>query len=425
MKKVFLAFGVCVLALLSMSSALADFDITHWQYRTKIFSSLTSPAYVTLELTPEIFSHLKNDLSDLRIGTGGSEVPYVVAQERETENYQPLHAKVYDLSSKSGVSTSFIVDLGQSGAFHNSITIDAVAENFRWIVEVQGSDDKKNWRTLNPRGQIYDYTVRDIKPVAVRDTTVMYPNSTVRYLRATIFDQRDSLLYVSGVRVFRHLATPAREVSFTPGIEISQNANEKSTDVILDLGARGIPHRRAVFTTSSTNFHRAVAVYDSDNKQDWQLLTHGYLFSIDTAKFKGNNLAVSYPESNHRYVRFSILNGDDVPILVGNVNLYGVIRSVLFRYEPGREYYIYAGTSDAKRPQYDIEKISQYVDAFDRATTGPIEENPQYKPTEPPKPPFTERSPYVLPLLLGVVVAILAFLLLRTVAKTRMPPPAV
>lgn len=404
-----------------------------WQWRSKVAagSAISSP-YVVLELPSEIFSYLKPDLADLRVGRGEREVPYVLTVERESDTSTRLTARMFNLSSVFGETTSFVLDLGSSGMFHNAVTIETSSENFRRIVEIQGSNDQTSWRTLNPRGQIFDYTVRDIKPVAVRDTRVSYPEATFRYLLVRIFDQGEPPLKITGASVSRRVATAAREVSYTPTIEVRENDEERATDVIADLGSRGIPHRRARLATLKVNFSRAVTISDSDDQKEWRLLTHGYVFDIRTDRFSGSNLEFSYPESNRRYLKVSILNRDDAPIAVGGLTIYGVVRSILFPYtdtanQGSYNLYLYAGNPEATRPQYDIERISQYVDTatLDRVSAGPIESNPAYVAPVPPTPPLTERSPYLLPVALGVLVAVLAFLLLRLVTRVKaLPPPS-
>lgn len=413
------------LVLAVVFSVYADFDQTAWKYRSGITAgSASRDGYVVLELPSELFSNLKPDLSDLRVVNQDGEVPYVAAAEREYETFMRVPARMFNLSSVAGDSTTFIVDVGQPGTFSNSVTIRTSSENFRRLVEIQGSDDQQSWRTLNPKGQIFDYTVRDIKPVAVRDTTVYYPDSTFRYLLVRIFDQGETALKISGAEMARKISVPAREISYEPQMEISQNDKDRSTDVILDLGARGIPHRRGRLATSSANFSRAVAIYASDDKSNWQLLSNAYVFDINAPNFTGANLEFSYPEINRRYLKLSIINRDDRPITVSGVALFGIVRKVLFRYDPSKEYSIYAGNPNAKRPQYDIEKISQYVDAasLDRVSAGPVGENPSFVPVRLPKPPLSERSPYLLPIVLGLVVAVLAFLLLRVVQRTASLP---
>lgn len=418
----FIFLVVISLVFGSARFAAADFDATHWQYRSKISGgSLEKEGFVVLEIPSELFSYLKSDLSDLRIVNEDGEVPYVAAAEREIESFDYISAQMFNLSSLRGESTTFIVDIGSSGIFHNSVTILTTSENFRRIVEIQGSNDQNSWRTLNPRGQIFDYTVKDIKPVSVKDTRVYYPDSTFRYLLVKIYDQGEDPLKIQGVRVTRKVSVPARELSYSPLLEISENLKDRTTDVVLDLGVRGIPHRRGRLMTSSVNFSRAIAIYDSDDKINWRLLTHVYTFVVNTPQFSGSNLDFGYPESNRRYLKFSIINRDDRPILIQNLTLFGVLRRLLFNFNPSKAYFLYLSYPDARRPQYDIEKISQYIDTstLHRVSAGPPEENTSYVPTEPIKPPLTERSPYVLPILLGVVVAALAFMLLRVIARVR------
>lgn len=427
MKK-FLASGIIAAAALFAVFVSADFDAARWEFRAKISGGESRPGaaaetnFVVLDLPAELFSHLKPDLSDLRVVNPSGWWPYVAAAERETETYTAVPARMFNLSSARGESTTFVVDVGANGVFHNSLTVSTPSENFRRIVEIHGSNDQNSWRMLNPRGQIYDYTVRDIKPVAVRDTRVSYPDSTFRYLLVKILDQGEAPLKITGVKIKRSVSISARELTFTPGMETADNGKDKTTDIVLDLGDKGIPHRRGRITTSSANFSRAVAIYDSDDKTNWRLLTHAYLYSISTSNFTGSNLDFAYPESTKKYLKLSILNKDDQPISAGNVTLFGVVRRILFSYDdPSKEYYLYLGNPAAKRPQYDIEKISQYVDvaSLNRVSVGAAEKNPYFVPIAPPKPPLSERSPYILPTVLGVVVAVLAFLLMKIVVKTK------
>ena len=415
-------FAVSLLLFLAGVTARADFDVHSWKSRARITGGRPSSEYAILQMPAEFFSHLKPDLSDLRIINSDGEVPYVLGVEKEAMSSSRVPARMYNLSSSAN-GTAFIADLGPGGAFHNAITIQVSSENFRRGVTIEGSDDEKSWRTLTSGGQIFDYTVRDIKSVSVRDADVAYPEATFRYLRVTI---SGGSLIVQGVQVFREISLAARETVYEPAISVSENSEARTTDAVLDIGADGIPHRRGSLKTASANFNRPIAIYDSNNKSDWRLLTYGYIYDIETPAFTGSNLGFAYPESNRRYLKISVLNGDDRPISIDGVSLYGVVRRVIFSYDPAKTYYAYLGRSDARRPQYDFEKISQYLDisSLDQVSAGRVEENPEYKAPETQKAPITERSPYVLPLVLGLVVAVLAFLLLRIVSRVKAASPS-
>ena len=412
------------------TTAYADFNLLDWEYRSKIAGGAnTEKGFVTLELPSSLFSYLKSDLSDLRVVNQEGEVPYMVAVEKGESSVQSIPSRIFNLSS-GGDTTSFVLDTGSKGELHNSVTIQTSSENFRRIVEIEGSGDQLVWRTLNPRGQIFDYTVRDIKSVAVRDTTVYYPEGAFRYLRVSIFDRGEAPLKISGASVSRQVSLAAREISYTPSVAVSQNADDKTTEVILDLGAKGIPHRKVAIETANENFSRAVQISESGDKNNWRAIGYAYVFSVNTPKFTGSNLEFSYPESNNRYLKLSILNRDDRPIAISGVKITGLVRRILFNFDPSKEYFIYLGNPDAKRPQYDIESISQYVDfnLINQVSASSVEKNSSFKEKTLPLPPLSERSPYVLPTVLGIAVAILAFLLLRllTNLKKNLPeePPS-
>lgn len=412
-----------------VSAVFADFDVSKWQYRSRIEGGPDASEYVLLELPQDFFSHLKSDLSDLRIINEDGEAPYAASIEQENSFFTTLPARMFNLSSVSGDATTFVLDLGTSGTFHNAVSILTASENFRRQVEVMGSNDQASWRTLTRVGQIFDYTVRDdIKPVKVSDTTVVYPEATYRYIMVKIFDKGETPLKISSATVSRQMFIGAREILYDPSLERAENVSTKSTDLILDLGAGGIPHRSAKLEINDSNFSRQVSISDSDDRANWRLLDHNVIYKIETSKFSGSHQQFTYPESNKRYLRIEIHNGDNRPLPVGRVGLSGVVRSILFHYDPGKTYYAYLGNQKTKRPQYDIEKISQYMERAElsRVSGGVIEKNIAFVPTEPPKIPLTERNRYVLPVSLGVVVAVLSFLLLRVVSdikKNKNSPP--
>jgi len=111
-----------------------------------------------------------------------------------------------------------------------------------------------------------------------------------------------------------------------------------------------VPYPTGASRPKAHTFSRAVAVFDSDDRENWRLLTNAYLFVIDTPRFSGANLEFAYPESNRRYLRLSIQNRDDRPIAVSGATLTGVMRSILFRFDSSKEYFVHSsGLKDSIR----------------------------------------------------------------------------
>lgn len=424
--KIFLMVAWCGImgAISGAHNAYAQaFRNNAWEFRSVVIGNgIDKAAYATLRIPADFFAHLKPDISDLRLVRDGSTVPYVATVEAEENSSARISARISNLSSLPGETTSFIADLGREGIMHNGITLETASENFRRSVIIEGSDDHASWRALNDHGQIFDYTVRDeLRPVAVRDTLIAYPDATFRYLRVTIRDQGERPLAVRGVALVRNTITRARETVYKPSFEITQNSKDRLTEITLDLGAAGMPHRSGNLEISDSNFNRGLEISESNDKQTWRFLGHGYIFVINTPKFSGRSLNFSYTESHARYLHVAIINHDDAPLAVSGVTLAGLVRSILFFYDPAGRYELYLGNPRADRPVYDIEKISRYLDksGLPVLTAGPVEKNPSYVPL---LPPMTERAPYLLPTVLVLIVGVLAFLLWRIIAATGRSP---
>src|SRR3989338_11008339 len=114
MKKISIIFFL--FALFSLRHALADFSGTAWEFKSTISGSGMSVSdFVVLDLPTKLFSHVNPDLSDIRVVNADGEVPYVAAIERESMNMASVPARMYNLSSRAGETTEFILDLGSGG----------------------------------------------------------------------------------------------------------------------------------------------------------------------------------------------------------------------------------------------------------------------------------------------------------------------
>lgn len=408
MKKILL-----IVSLLFATTVSADFNKKDWEFRSEItFPGEQRAGYASFDIPKELLQNLNSNLSDLRIISGETEVPFVLTTENEKDSLSNVPAKVFNISSVQGQSTGFIVDTNNRGSFHNRVTIETSGENFKRDVKIEGSDDQKTWNILNQDGQIFDYTYREGGYINSKFLSVDYPQSTYRYLRVTIFDRGELPIKVIGGSVQSRLKSEGRKIAYSPMVKQEENPNDKSTDIFLDLDKNGVPHSQGEFVTNDTNFSRGITVSESTDGKSWNVLGNGYIFSINTEEFSGKNLSFSYPESRKRYLKISILNRDDQPIKVDEVKLYGIVRKVLFKADADKTYYAYFGNPKARSGEYDLGTVSQYLNAenIGNATLRSPEKNPDFVPT---LPPLSERSPYLLPGFLVLIVIILAIILVK------------
>lgn len=388
----------------------AGFDAGKWQYYKSIEKGANS-GLIRLSLDDEIFSGANKDLSDLRIvDNNGVETPYKMMVGKDSvkaETYQP---KILNNSFAAGQYTTAILDFGQRGTAVNQLTIRTNSENFQRNVTVYGSDDRSDWKVIKNDAYIYDYTDKrgNIKS---NNLTVSFPESIYRYLKIEIADSENDPVKINSVEAVNFIKEYSRELERKPVFTVNQDTKERVTEMILDLGARGIPTNKIAISASDKNFNRSLMIFAGNNNADWKLIANSYIFRYQTDRFTGSNLLIDVPEVNDRYIKVVIINKDDQPLSGLSANTFSTYREVIFQAE-NQDYRVYFGNAKADQPEYDLEKYFQYLDIANAryGTLSKQQANNAYVPEKIPEKPLTERMPYLMPA--ALVFACLILLLL-------------
>jgi len=420
-----------VFALFLFSTAFADFAPAEWRYQKNIVVSadLSGETLVELELDAEVFAKAAAGLRDIRIIESGTqrEIPYQLVVERSERDRATFPVRMQDLSSVRGEYTSFVLDLGKPGQLHSEVEVLTTSLNFRRSVSVEASNDAAQWAVLTEKGQIYDFTVSE-RGFRAQDTKVRYPESTVRYLRITIFDRGEEPLRITGARAALVRETAAREVRYQADIlERREDQENRRTQTIFDLGGANLPSNRLELAVLGDNYFREVALEGSNDKDAWSPVhSRDVMYSYDTPKFRGAKTAVVYSESAFRYMRLTIFNADNPPLDITGAQAVGLLRKIIFSTSPDAALRFYYGNPSARYPSYDLAQYFRYleVENLPKATLGPQESNPLFEEKVPPLPPFSERFPWLLTgLVVGLTVLFAGFLvmLFRRI-KNILPP---
>jgi hypothetical protein len=115
----------------------------------------------------------------------------------------------------------------------------------------------------------------------------------------------------------------------------------------------------------------------------------------------------------------SIDNGDDRPLPIESARLEMVERDLCFNAQPGDSLALYYGDDALSSPRYNYAALIEVQTHPAIAELGPEAANPAWRP-RPDERAFTERHPSLLWLALCGVIALLAWLTLRT-ARRRIP----
>src|SRR6185503_10253814 len=131
----------------------------------------------------QVMDKAREDLTDLRlIDAGGREIPYALRVRKEVNEQREFGIRLFN-QVVVGTATEVSVDLGQNPDEHNEIEIETTGTNFRRHVDIEGSDNGANWKTLRTGAQIFQFASQN--RVANSDH-VSYPLSRYRFLRPRI-----------------------------------------------------------------------------------------------------------------------------------------------------------------------------------------------------------------------------------------------
>ena len=367
-----------------------------------------------VRLTPEIYVGAQPNLADLRIVRNGEEAPYVIETLTGAVENTEISPAVLNQSVVPGRGLQVTLDLG-GHVKHNRLRISTGEANFRQKVRIETSNDGRSWAIARSDGYIFDFSQGD-RHVAV--LSVEYPDSTMRYVRSTIFGWMKTDA-VSRVWSAYYRERPAvREVMDALTPERSEDRNAKSTVLTMKLSQPGLPYDRIRIESGSARFYRTAELETSIDGKTWRFLERGTIYQISS----DSSLTFTFAERHDRYLRLLIRNVDDQPISENHVFLEAPVRQLKFPLPAvGGRTILFAGNPSAKAPSYDFATViaREAPQPEVRATLLAPRENAGYRPAAPPVKPWSERYPQLLYATLAIAILVTGYATIRLLIKVK------
>ncbi|MCX5656145.1 MAG: DUF3999 family protein [Planctomycetota bacterium] len=420
-----LAIAATLTVLCLAATARGDFDPEAWQvYREIKAPEGAKGETARLALDNDVFDKSAGpNLPDLRVLCGETDdIGYVVYTPEQPEpRIERSQAQVFNLAKRGTEASELTLDLGDSPPVTNRIRIRTPARNFGCAVTVEGSDDNTTWRTIRKDAAIFDFG-GDIQR---QFTTVTIPDTRMRYLRVVVAaPPNGGPIDLDGADVFQEKPAEKSDLPLLVGrpvVSRSESQGARETLVTLDLGSRHLPVQTLTVDTPQENFSRSVHIEVSDDKEHWQPAGDGTTFRFRTARYREEQMAVTFPEAFGRYVRLKIANGDDPPLPITGVTVQGRPRYVYFPFEAGKQYRLFYGNPDARPARYDYAAVFSKVNRRAAVETrlGEPQKNPRFiatQATQAPS-PWLEQNQWVLYAALAAVVIALGLVALKALKK--------
>lgn len=398
-------FGQAFVLVLLSTLAYADFTPSAWQYRKSIHPEVR-PAN-SLRIDRDVYFIAREDLADLRIVHGVEEVPHLIVIATAQVKEKEVPATMQDRAvTAEGVEAVMVFSRVVP---HNRLTIQTGITNFRHKVQLYGSSDGQQWALIKKDAYLFDFTADEHHASLL---TLDYPTSTRRFLKVVIEGAKTPAI-LAGASVLLREERPAawQEIAKFADPAPVEDDKRHTTSYDLDFGAPGAPRDRILLTIADPAFHRTVATDWSDDKKEW--ISDGY---STVYRMEGSeSLQMPVGSRRARYLRVTLYHGDDKPLKLTSVSVEAIARNIIFPSQSAGDYWLYFGNPTAHAPSYDLAMVLA-KGTLDSAVTVSAEtrqENPGYKPPEPPVKPISERYPGLLYGVLGIAVLGLGYFTVR------------
>ncbi|MCE5264068.1 MAG: DUF3999 domain-containing protein [Deltaproteobacteria bacterium] len=415
MKRFLFTLVCCSVLLTGVAGHCTAFDERLWEKYAEIEipSAGAQGGLAGVYLEPQHLGDLdaKRPFADFRVVTDlKEELPCQIVSRKPEKREIALPHRMENLSLTPKGETWLELRMEQPGTRFNAVEIVTPDTDFSRQVQVFGSSDGKEWKTLRKDGVIFDFPKRE----KLRRTRIAFPPAAFPRIALKIENIEAPPLTISEVKVLQESDSLGQTYTIPGTAEKPElDASRRESSIVVRMNTR-FPLDRLVIATPERNFQRTVEVQVRRGTDEWQRWAQGTLFSFDTPTMRETQLAVDMPEIAAKEFRLVFKNLDSPPLSVTGVTGRGYRRLLVFKQQPDRKLYLFWGNPPAEPPRYDLAGAvaKQNLDGLPLARLGPVRANGNFAGND-ARLPFTERYKHVLFILVILCIAGLVFIQYR------------
>jgi hypothetical protein len=304
---------------------------------------------------------VEENLSDLRIYSVSPtsdtlEIPYFLAEQNTLEEKSGINFKIINRSHKDN-QNYFTFKLKEIKEI-NEIVLDFKQENFNWRIDLQGSNDQKEWFDI-----LEDYRILSIlnKLTDYSFATLRFPNSEFAYYRMNVKNEKK-------VR----LKSATLQKTFERKIDLEEIENEysiindkKNKATVIDLKFENrlpISEIELFFSDDidyqrSVNFEYLVDSFKTEKgwRYSYRSITNSYVSSLGENKYF---IDAVYTNA----LRITIYNLDNQPLNLKDIKTKLLKYILVARFlEINNQYFITYGNAELRSPSYDIKNFKKNI----------------------------------------------------------------
>lgn len=331
------------------------------EYRFKRELKGISTQWHTIQLPDDVFRHLNEDFSDIRIygltpEQDTIEAPYLLRIAADKISNRTIDFKTINRSSnENGYYFTFEIPTVESV---NQLQLDFKQENFDWRIKLEGSQNQQDWYAV-----LNDYRILSIKNESTnfKFTTLDFPDIKFRFLRLSVNSSVKPELLSSSMTNQQTIPGNSRSYKVK---EFTATEKKDTKQTIIDLVLEyPVPVSSLEIKINDTvDYYRPITIqYLTDSvktEQGWiynyQSLLSGTLNSFEKQQWEWESRLV-------RKLKVVIDNQDNQALSVGEVVLKGYVHELLARFTIPGTYALYHGNKKASSPVYDLNHFADKV----------------------------------------------------------------
>ncbi|MGD0263052.1 MAG: DUF3999 family protein [Verrucomicrobiota bacterium] len=372
------AAALCTfVAACSFSAPTASLP-AEWQHEQR----LEAPAsgLLKLSLPAATLDAARPALEDLRLyDDAGTEVPYLIERPRPV-------AKIIQTtkSFQVSVNTSATVLTLETGLAQplDGVSLETPAGGFLKAVQIEGSADGQNWRTLARGLPIFD------RYGGASQLRLTVPAGAWPWLRLTVDDQRSQPIPFTGARVYAAAVEPV-PVEIVSVTDAGRYENPGETRLTLNLGAANLDLAAIEIDAPDLLFTRQVTLAVPHMTEDAireQPLAHGVIYRVPVEGQPASTyLTVPVEAAVHsRELLLLIENQDSPPLLITAVRAERRPVYMVFLARSAGTYHLLSGNSRCAAPNYDLAALGANLKsvAVTPLKVSLVADNPNYRAPE-------------------------------------------
>jgi hypothetical protein len=423
------------LLLAGIVSSVFALELAEWKYQAEITIKAGSDEYCKFILTPDVYNAARPDLWDIRlVDAHGEQVPYVLVKPKDTTEERKYELAVINRSINADRAAMVTLDFGKK-VVKNSIEVMTRGNNFRRAVKVEGSNDNIEFFTLVEHAYVFAVTYdRRFEQVDLQKNDYRYLRITVRPMATE--ENSPVINEVSAFKIEKSFAE--RHPVQMALIEHSEDEKSNSSIYVYDVVYRRLPVSEIEFDVADDSFYRYVTiegrdaqtrevkVYSEDNRQrtktvevKWERIISSTIYRYTEANGqKRERLVLRIPSGRgvHRYLKITIRNYDDRPVVVKSASAKMIAHKIVFANVDNAAPTLYVGSESAKAPQYDLERrLSNPLQVKAMAATlSAIADNPLFGQVEEKPVAWTEKHKVLLLIIMVAMALVLGGFILKS-----------